>query len=111
MQETVSDLERVPGRFGMITDLDILRGTLLPVLRAYGVQRAAIFGSFARGEAGPDSDLDLVVEFEDGRSLFDLAGLQLDLVDLLGRDTDIATYGSLHPRLRERVLRDQVPIL
>ena len=87
-----------------------IREAVLPVLKRHGVTRAAIFGSVARGEGRPDSDVDLVVEFEDGRSLLDQAGLRLELEELLGRVADVVTYASLHPRLRERILREQVPI-
>jgi predicted nucleotidyltransferase len=64
-----------------------------------------------RGEARPDSDLDLLVEFEEGRSLLDLVDLRLVLEDMLGREADVVTYASLHPLLRERVLGEQVEIL
>ena len=76
-----------------------------------GVVRAGVFGSFARGEATESSDVDFLVEFEDGRTLLDLAGLRLDLREALGREVDVATLGSLHPGLRERILREVVPIL
>ena len=84
-----------------------LREKVVPVLRKYGVVRAAVFGSFARGEAGEGSDLDLLVEFEEGRSLLDLAGLKAELEDVLGTRVDVVTYGSLHPRIRGRVLEEQ----
>jgi uncharacterized protein len=87
------------------------RELILPALERNGVVRAAVFGSAARGEAGPDSDLDLLVEFEAGRTLFDLVELRDELTRLLGRRADVVTYAGLHPRLRERVLREQVPIL
>jgi hypothetical protein len=73
--------------------------------------RAALFGSAARGELTDSSDLDFLVEFEPGRSLLDLVGLQLELADVLGKETDVVTYRSLHPRIRDRVLREQVPVL
>ena len=87
-----------------------LREQLLPVLKRHGVIRAGLFGSAARGEARAGSDIDVVVEFEKGRSLFDQSGLRLDLVEILGRAADVVTYGSLHPRLRERILREQILI-
>ena len=94
--------------FGNLGDL---KKIIVPVLRRYGVRRAAVFGSFARGEAREDSDLDIIVEFEEGRSLLDLAGLKVELEDVLGRRVDIVTYGSLHPLLRERVLKEEKRIL
>jgi len=65
----------------------------------------------ARGDATPGSDIDFLVEFEAGRTLVDLAGLRLDLREALGRDVDVATPASLHPRLRDRILRELVPVL
>lgn len=76
-----------------------------------GVVRAGLFGSFARGDATADSDVDFLVEFEEDRTLLDLAGLRLDLREALGRDVDVATPGSLHPKLRNRILREVVRIL
>lgn len=88
-----------------------LKNTVAEVLRRRGVVRAGVFGSVARGDAGAGSDVDILVEFEPGRSLVDLAGLRLDLAEVLGRDVDVATPASLHPALRDRILRDLVPIL
>ncbi len=76
-----------------------------------GVVRASIFGSVARGEATDTSDVDFLVEFERGRTLVDLAGLRLDLCEALGRDVDVATPGSLHPKLRDRILGELVSVL
>ncbi len=84
---------------------------VLPALRRRGVVRASIFGSVARGEDHPGSDLDLLVEFEPGRTLFDLSGLRLDLQEQLGRPVDIVTPGGLHPLLRGRILAELVEIL
>ncbi len=88
-----------------------LRKKITPVLRQHDVVHAAIFGSFAQGTAQEDSDLDLLVEFQGEKSLLNLAALQLALEDLLGRDVDVLTYRALHPRIREKVLSEQVLIL
>ena len=82
----------------------------VPILLNYGVQRAGLFGSVVRGALGPESDIDLLVEMPQGASLLDLAGLGLDLEQALGRKVDILTYRSLHPRLRDRILAEQVVI-
>jgi predicted nucleotidyltransferase len=76
-----------------------------------GVVRASVFGSFARGEATASSDVDFLVEFEKGRTLVDLSGLRLDLREVLGRDVDVATLRSLHPKLRDRILGELIPVL
>ena len=82
-----------------------------PILNQYGVQRAGLFGSVVNVVLGPESDIDLIVDMPAGASLFDLAGLGLDLEQALGRKVDILTYNSLHPRLRDRILAEQVIIL
>jgi hypothetical protein len=81
------------------------------LMRRRGVVRAGVFGSVARGEDTPESDVDFLVEFEDGRTLLDLSGLRLDLIELLERDVDVATPASLHPRLRDQILAEVVPFL
>ena len=76
-----------------------------------GVVRVGVFGSVARGEATDQSDVDFLVEFEKGRTLLDLSGLRLDLMELLGCEVDVATPGSLHPKLRDRIMGELVPLL
>jgi uncharacterized protein len=90
---------------------DELTKLLAERLRAHGVIRAAVFGSLARGTAHGESDVDLLVEFAEGRGLLDLAALELDLTDILGRRVEVVTYRSLDPHMRERVLREQIVIL
>lgn len=80
------------------------------VARRYGAHDIRIFGSVARGEAGPGSDLDVLVRFEPGRSLLDQAGLELDLVDLLGCPVDVISEGGLSPYLRDDILSEAVPL-
>lgn len=69
-----------------------------------------IFGSVARGDAGPDSDVDILVEMEPGRSLLDHAALMLDLSDLLGCKVDVVSERALHWYIRDRVLAEAVPV-
>jgi hypothetical protein len=78
---------------------------LRPWLTDQGVARIALFGSHGADEARPDSDVDLVVEFQPGRTpdLFAFAGLKLDLEARLGAAVDLFTPNSLHPQLRERI--------
>ncbi len=96
--------------WGMTKELRDLRVRMEPTLSSYGVVRASVFGSWARGEARADSDVDILVEFGEGCSLLDLIGLQQDLSDELGVSADVVTFASLHPLLRDQVLREQVPL-
>jgi predicted nucleotidyltransferase len=80
--------------------------------RAKGVTRLAVFGSVARGDAGPDSDVDLVIDYDpDSKfSLLTLVGLELDAADWLGRKVDVVSRCGLKPRLASSVERDGVDV-
>ena len=95
----------------MPTSINDIRSKVAAPMRRHGVIHASLFGSVARGDANPESDVDLLVEFEQGRSLLDLAGLRLDLIEALGRAVDVTTRNGLHPKLRRRILSDLVPLL
>ena len=95
----------------MSQTLDEIRSKAIPALRKRGVVRAGVFGSLARGDSTPESDVDFLVEFERGRSLLDRSGLRIELQEALGIPVDVATRGSLHPRFREEVERELVAIL
>ncbi len=84
-----------------------LKVKIVPVLKKYGVVRAGLFGSVARGEVKKRSDIDILVEFEKGKSLLDLAGLKIELEEILKREVDIVTYNSLHPLLKEIILKEE----
>ena len=88
-----------------------IKDKIVPVLKRHDVVHAAIFGSFVRGEAKKDSDIDILVEFKGEKSLLDLVALKLELEELLGREVDVLTYNSLHPFIRETILKEQVAIL
>ena len=76
----------------------------------HSARNVCIFGSATRGEADDQSDIDILVEMEPGRSLFDLGGLSMDLQDLLGHKADVATEKGLRERVRERALKEAVPL-
>ena len=86
------------------------RREILKIGARHGARSIRVFGSVARGEAGAGSDVDFLVELEPGRSLFDLGGLLMDLQGLLGCQVDVVTEKALRPRIRERVLREAVPV-
>ena len=86
------------------------RGEILRIAAEHGAREVRIFGSVARGETGPESDVDFLVELEAGRSLLDLGGLQMELESLLGCRVDVVTVRGLKARIRERVLREAVPV-
>ncbi|RJR42091.1 MAG: nucleotidyltransferase [Deltaproteobacteria bacterium] len=86
------------------------RQEILQLAAHHGATNVRIFGSVARGEADAASDLDVLVDLEPGRSLLDLGGLLMDLQQLLGREVDVVTVKGLRSRIRERVLKEAVPI-
>lgn len=92
----------------MSVRLRLDRGALADFCRAHHVRRLSIFGSVLKGTARPDSDIDLLVEFEDHAtpSLFDLADMEQELAVLLGRHVDLRTPGDLSRYFRDEVLRD-----
>jgi len=84
----------------------------LPIFKRHAVKRAAIFGSFARGEAQAKSDVDFLIEYEENnKSLFDLFDLKSDLEESLGRKVDLITYNSIYKGLKDKILSEQVVIL
>jgi predicted nucleotidyltransferase len=93
-----------------MTDLLQNRPEILRIAAEHGARNVRVFGSVARGEGRPDSDLDLIVEMAPGRSLLDLVGLSQDLEDLLSRKVDVLTDASVHPQLRGRILREARPL-
>ena len=77
-------------------------------IRSFGVESLALFGSVARGEQGPDSDVDLLVEFNQPTGLFGLIALQQYLENILNCPVDLATADSLKSRMRTKILKDCV---
>lgn len=88
------------GKQAVRMSLEEVKQRVIPVLKRHDVVHAAIFGSFARGEPGEDSDLDILVEFGSEKSLLDLVALQLELEEALRREVDVLTYRAIHPRIK-----------
>jgi predicted nucleotidyltransferase len=86
------------------------RTEILDLAMRHGARDVRVFGSLARGEGNEGSDLDLLVNLGEGRSLLDLVGLKQGLEDLLHRSVDVVTERALSPYLRERVLSEAVPL-
>jgi len=89
--------------------LEALRSRRRAILEAaarHGARNVRVFGSTVRGDAGPSSDVDFLVDIEPGRSLLDVVGLEQDLEELLGRPVEVLTDGGLSPYLQERILAE-----
>ena len=91
----------------MNASIQSIKKQMIPVLESYGVKKAGIFGSFVRGEARKDSDIDILVEFVGNKSLLDLVDLKLTLEKRLEKKVDVLTYNSLHPLLKKIILNEQ----
>jgi predicted nucleotidyltransferase len=94
----------------MLSDLRDRRSEILATARARGATRVRVFGSVARGDATETSDIDFLVDLDDGRGLFDLGGLLMDLQELLGHNVDVVTEAGLRSRVAQRVLDDAVEL-
>jgi predicted nucleotidyltransferase len=86
------------------------REAILHLAARYGIRRVRVFGSVARAEAASTSDLDVLVDFEPGRSLLDQVGFTQELETLLGRRVDVVAEGGLNPYLEARILAEAVPL-
>jgi hypothetical protein len=86
------------------------KALLLEIAARHGAHDVRVFGSVARGEAGPESDLDLLVRMDVGVGLLQHFALQRELESLLGRKVDIVSERALRPRYRDRVLREALPL-
>ena len=90
--------------------LEEQREEVVQIAARYGAEGVRVFGSVLHGDAGPGSDLDLLVNLRQGRTLLDIVALKQDLEDLLGCDVDVVTEASLSPYIRDQVLREAVAL-
>lgn len=86
------------------------RAEILEIGRQHGIRMIRVFGSVSRGDSTPTSDVDLLVDLEQGRSLLDLGGFVADVQDLLGCRVDVVSARGLRERFRDRVLQDAVAL-
>lgn len=82
------------------------RDEILRIAAAHGGRDLKVFGSWARGEAKPGSDIDILLKLDPGRSLLDMIAIEQDLEDFLGRKVDVLTEASISPYMRQQVLKD-----
>ena len=86
------------------------RQEILDFAHQRGIMNVRVFGSMSRNDAGPDSDVDLLVELESGRSGLALGGFLMDVSELLNRKVDVVTEKALHPKLRGKIVQEAQPL-
>jgi len=91
--------------------IETYKQIIVPILIENDVDKAGIFGSFARNEAKEDSDIDILVKFKSRKSLFDLARLEMELERESKRKIEIITYDSINPLIKEQILKEEIKIL
>lgn len=94
-----------------LLELEQIKNKIFPILKHADVTKAALFGSYVRGDNTAVSDIDILVDLPRGKTLFDLVGLKQDLEETLNKKVDIVTYNGIHPLLKKYILPDQYPIL
>ncbi len=87
-----------------------IKEKVAPILEKWGVRRAYLFGSYARGNAKEDSDVDILVELSEDMSLLDFVGLKLDIEDAIGKKVDLVEFGTIKPSIKKRILENQVAL-
>ena len=84
-----------------------VKSHIISVLKKHGVVKASLFGSYVRGEQTTVSDIDILVELEENKSLLDLIRLEMELSEVLGRKVDVLTYGSLNSLIKDTIISEQ----
>ena len=89
-----------------------IKPDIVRILKENGIKKAGMFGSYARGEQKKNSDIDILIEAKRGKfSLFDLVGLEMKLKKTLKKKVDLLTYKGINPRLKERILKEEIRII
>ena len=87
------------------------KNTILTVVAAFKPTLVGIFGSHARGDNAPDSDLDILIDFEQAPNLLDIIGLEQELAEQLKMKVDLITLRSLNPQLKRYIEQDLIPLM
>lgn len=91
--------------------LSQLKPVIVRILKKNGIKKAGVFGSYARGEQKSNSDIDILVQPTKTMSLFDIAGIEIELKEALGKKVDLLTYKGISLYLKKYILSDEVRII
>lgn len=94
----------------MAREMERMKKKIIPILRKNHIQKASLFGSYARGDQKKESDIDLIIEAPKGIGS-GFVDLKLELEEKLGKKVDLITYKSIHPYLKKSILESEVRIL
>ena len=92
-------------------ELQSIKRKIVKVLIRHNIKRAGIFGSFVRGEQKKNSDIDVLIKPSKDMSLLGFVGLKFELEDSLGRDVDIVEYVTINPRIKKRILQEELRLI
>ncbi len=95
----------------MKNSIQNIKKKIVPILKREEVTKAAIFGSFARGEEKKNSDIDILVEIKKDISLLDFIGIKLEIEEAVGRKVDLVEYDTIKPIIKKRILKEQLSII
>ena len=87
-----------------------IKKKIISILVKYGIKKILIFGSYARNEATPNSDLDLIVEFPEGTSLIDHIGIEFELSEALNMKIDLLSQNGISPYIKDQIMKEAVVI-
>lgn len=93
-----------------MNNLDNIKKKIRPILKKYGIKKAGIFGSWARGESVVN-DLDLLVKIDKKISLLEFIGIQQEIEDKLGMKVDLVEYDAINPALKDDILSEEKPVI
>lgn len=91
-------------------EIEEIKQVVKPILIRHHIKRAGIFGSIAKGNSNPESDIDLLVELTNKISLLEFVSLKYELEDLLGRRVDLVEYQAIKPRLKNQIMSEEIRI-
>jgi len=91
-------------------EIEEIKKVIIPLLVRHQIKRAGIFGSVAKGLSGVGSDIDILVELGNKMSLLEFVGIKYELEDLLGRKVDLVEYEAVKPRLKSRIMAEEIRI-
>ncbi|MBU4332310.1 nucleotidyltransferase family protein [Patescibacteria group bacterium] len=91
--------------------IKFIKTKALPIFKRQGITKAAVFGSYARGDNKKSSDIDFLIKAPPKMSLLGLSRLKIDLEEGLGSEVDLVEYSTIHPLLKDRILKEQIAIL